>query len=180
MGCHVDTGHCKELREQRAARGTNTFSWDFYKRLAVATVLAHPAAWIKYRLAHLPPYWFSGPSSVSPSGRDSKTGYALALAFFASLALIVPLLRRRLGTVLGFGLIMAYVGHFVIFLFIHYEVRYLYLVQLAAPLFCLMAIVAWMDTREELQAALAAFRARLLGYSNNNEAHAAHSRSSQH
>jgi hypothetical protein len=143
VACVIDPAICNEIKLDRTARGEFAHSYDFYRKTAVGTLLARPLQWITYRAKHLPRYWFSKPSAVSPVAGTKIPGTLLLLAILGSLALLPIALRRTVGHTMLLGMAMLYGGHFIIFLFIHYEVRYLYWPQTAALLFLISAVVAW-------------------------------------
>jgi len=142
VACEVDPKFCESMRQLRLLQGKDVYDWAFYKRMAVFAFLAHPAKWIVYRTAYLGPYWFSEPTSVRPKGRDGWSGFLLLAALLSSVALLIRILRTDAGKALLFGALVIYFGQVVIFIFIHYEVRYLYLLQVSAPLFCIASLVA--------------------------------------
>ena len=147
VACVTRPDICQELALDRKARGDDAHSWIFYKDVAFAAFISKPGRWIAYRAKHLPKYWFSRPSLTTPVPGSRIPGVLLAGAFLASIAAFPFVLRTRFGLPMGLGMGMLYVGHFVIFLFLHYEVRYLYWLQASSLVFCVAAAVCIVQAR---------------------------------
>jgi len=143
IGCAVEPETCRRLQEQRRTSGEKSIPELSYQSLTMRAMLKHPVAWVRYRLSYLPEYWFSSPSPQMAVGHDYVSGTVLAIFVLIALALlaVVPL---GFGTVvLGTNWLALAAGTAAVFMFIHYEVRYLYYFQFAMVLMALVGIVQW-------------------------------------
>lgn len=159
IACNIDRAMCEHLRAIRGNAGEDAISGKQYRRLAALTFWSRPGRWIKTRLKALPRYWFSMPALATPRGRDDFSGYGLAALALLGAAGALALARSPLGFVslLWFGALL--LGHAAIFVFLHFETRYLYLPQTGALAAAIVSVVIWLVARKER----AAQRPRELG-----------------
>jgi hypothetical protein len=147
VACITSPRICKELALDRSVRGDEAHSVETYKKLAFAALASQPIQWLAHKARYLPKYWFSRPSVTTAVPGSRVPGIVIAIAFLVSLVGLPFALATRLGHGLLFGMAVVYVGHFVIFLFVHYEVRYLYWLQSSSVLFAVVTAVCLAQRR---------------------------------
>jgi hypothetical protein len=149
VACITNPVICEELTLDRKARGDGAHSAELYKKLAFAGLLSQPVRWVAYRAKYLPKYWFSRPSASTPVRGSLVPGLLLFVALVGSVACAPFLLSKRFGQFLLYSMGMVYLGHFIMFLFLHYEVRYLYWLQSSIVLFAISIAVCLIGGRPQ-------------------------------
>ncbi|MHB8872541.1 MAG: hypothetical protein ACYC8T_02535, partial [Myxococcaceae bacterium] len=107
------------------------------------TLLAHPFSWVANKAAIFPSYWFAGPGSIGAPDTTSGEYVQNAIYLLASLLIVLIALRDLLYaradaiSVFAAALVLT---HLLVFVVLHFEVRYMFPLKLGAVFLCLLLL----------------------------------------
>ncbi len=143
--CHIDPETCKIFREKfnQGSESDGIFTKNLIKKTR-SLIIAHPFAWLYYKLPFLSKYWFQEGNSHA-----TVQTVALNIMFTINLLVIFALaLKNRKSLDLFLVLVVLSLGLSSILpsLVLHFEARYLYPLKLFSCIALIISVAAWIQS----------------------------------
>jgi len=134
--CYVDFNLCQEIARRKSNK-EDVFKdlsgpplWEYYKKMTFTTMAKNPLKWLFFRFERLPASWFSKVAYSEPNGPEYFDNSLYILLALAGVILLF-FVSGTDGVFLIWLTATHYFGFFLMFLMLHQEVRYLFMLKMS-------------------------------------------------